>query len=123
MSDHNGRDVAIIGMACRFPQANHPADFWANLQSGRESITAVPPERWPVERYYHPTPGTPGKSVSQWGGFLDDVRGFDAAFFGISPAEAAVMDPQHRLLLEMAYEALESAGYGDERRRAGLRVG
>lgn len=123
MDEQHGRDVAIIGMACRFPQANHPGEFWDNLKAGRECISAVPSDRWPAELYYDPRRGTPGKSISKWGGFLDDVRGFDAAFFGISPGEAAVMDPQHRLLLEMAYEALESAGYGDERRRQGLRVG
>jgi amino acid adenylation domain-containing protein len=123
VNPQNSQAIAIIGMACRFPQAGNPAEFWANLKAGRESITPVPPDRWPVEQYYDPRPGTPGKSISQWGGFVADVRGFDAAFFNISPEEAAVMDPQHRLLLEMAYEALENGGYGDEQRRQGRRVG
>jgi acyl transferase domain-containing protein len=116
------RQIAIIGMACRFPQADNPAEFWSNLVAGRSAIREVPAGRWSPADYYDPTPGRPGKSITKWGSFLDDVRGFDAAFFRIPPAEARIMDPQHRILLELAHECLESAGYSSDR-RSDLRVG
>ncbi|MDQ4075634.1 MAG: polyketide synthase, partial [Chloroflexota bacterium] len=126
MPSESSRAIAILGMACRLPQANTPAQFWSNLTIGKSSIQEVPAERWSVAEYYDPTPGAPGKSMSKWGGFIEGVREFDAAFFDITPDEAAVMDPQHRILLELAYAALESAGYaGDrrKRRRIGVFVG
>ena len=111
--------VAVIGMACRFPGADSPEQFWANLASGVDSVTDVPGERWSVDRLYAQEPGTTqARSTSRWGAFLDDPAGFDAAFFDIDPDEAAVMDPQHRILLEVAHEALERAGYAGERRTA-----
>ena len=73
-------------------------------------VTEVPRDRWDPEEYYDPEPGVPGRSVSKWGAFLDDVAGFDAAFFGITEREATAIDPQHRVLLETAWEAVEHAG-------------
>ncbi|WP_179079496.1 type I polyketide synthase [Streptomyces rectiverticillatus] len=102
--------VAVVGMGCRFPQAAGIDEFWHNLVAGRDCITAVPRERFDIASFHADTPGTPGKTVSRHGGFLDDPFSFDAAFFGISPAEAAGLDPQHRLLLPVVWEALESAG-------------
>ena len=103
--------VAIIGLGCRFPGgANNPELFWELLASGRDAITPVPPDRWPVNDYYDPDPAAPGKINSRYGAFLDQVDQFDAAFFGISPREAVRMDPQQRLFLEVAWEALEDAG-------------
>ena len=102
--------IAIIGMACRFPQADGPAAFWQLLRNGVDAVVEVPPDRWDVETFYSPTPSTPRKMVTRWGGFLEQVDRFDAAFFRISPREAERMDPQQRLLLETAWEALEDAG-------------
>ncbi|GAT11601.1 polyketide synthase pks5 [Mycolicibacterium novocastrense] len=89
-------------------------------------MTEVPPDRWDVEEFYDPEPGVAGRSVSKWGAFLDDVAGFDPEFFGISEREAIALDPQHRLLLENSWEAMEHAGLGPERvreSRTGVFVG
>ncbi|MCC6191418.1 MAG: acyltransferase domain-containing protein, partial [Anaerolineales bacterium] len=103
--------IAIIGMGCRYPNgANSPEAFWELLHTGRDGITEVPPDRWNAGAFYDPQPDRPGKIGTRWGGFLDNVAGFDARFFGIAPQEAAQMDPQQRLLLEVAWEALEAAG-------------
>jgi amino acid adenylation domain-containing protein len=103
--------IAIIGMSCRFPGAENPRAFWRLLRNGVDAITEVPQDRWDVEAFYDPSPGTPGKMNTRWGGFVKGVDLFDPQFFGISPREAAHMDPQQRLLLEGVWEALEDAGY------------
>lgn len=102
--------IAVIGLACRFPQAPSPAAFWRLLLEGRDAVTIVPRDRWDSTAWFDPDPDHSGTTNSRWGGFLDDVRSFDAAFFGVSPREAAAMDPRQRLLLELAWEALEDAG-------------
>jgi acyl transferase domain-containing protein len=102
--------IAIVGLACRFPGAESPDAFWTLLSEGGDAIREVPPDRWDADEYYHAEPGTPGKMCTRWGGFLDGVDGFDAEFFGISAREAAYMDPQQRLVLETAWEALEDGG-------------
>lgn len=103
--------IAIIGMGCRYPNgANSPEAFWELLHTGRDGIIEVPPDRWDAGAFYDPQPDRPGKIGTRWGGFLDNVAGFDARFFGVAPREAAQMDPQQRLLLEVAWEALEAAG-------------
>jgi acyl transferase domain-containing protein len=108
--DAGAEPVAIVGIACRFPGgADSPASFWRNLRDEVDATGDVPPARWPATDYYDPDPGLPGKMISPRGGFLDDVAGFDAAFFGITPREAREMDPQQRLALELAWEALEDA--------------
>jgi len=107
----NKEPIAIIGMACRFPGgANNPEQFWQLLQGGIDAVTEVPSNRWTAEDYYAADLQAPGKMYTTRGGFLDTpVDGFDADFFGISPKEARAMDPQHRLLLEIGWEALEHA--------------
>src|ERR1700745_405259 len=103
--------VAVIGMACRLPGGiDSPERLWEALLRGDDLITEIPSDRWDVDEFYDPEPGVPGRCVSRWGAFLDDVSGFDAAFFGISEQEATSIDPQHRLLLETAWEAVEHAG-------------
>lgn len=106
----NREAIAIIGIGCRFPGAKNPEAFWQLLRDGVDAITEVPTSRWDVEAFYDPTPGTPGKMNTRWGGFLEQVDQFDSQFFSIAPREAATMDPQQRLLLEVAWEALEDAG-------------
>jgi amino acid adenylation domain-containing protein len=108
--------VAIVGVACRFPGgADTPAAFWELLRDGRDAVTAVPADRWPVDVFFDDDPAAPGKMSARHGGFLRGIEEFDAAFFGISPREAASMDPQHRLLLEVAREALTASGQWRER--------
>jgi acyl transferase domain-containing protein/acyl carrier protein len=96
-------DIAIIGMGCRFPGAENPEAFWELLQSGGDAIGEVPGDRWNPHL------------ASHQGGFLSQVQGFDSSFFGIAPSEADQIDPQHRLLLEVAWEALEDAGQPAEK--------
>lgn len=100
--------IAIIGLSCRFPQAEGPQAFWELLRSGVDAITEVPPDRWDVDAFHATEPGA-GKVTTRFGAFLDNVDLFDPAFFGISPREAARMDPQQRILLEVSWEALENA--------------
>ncbi|KAA8967765.1 sulfolipid-1 biosynthesis phthioceranic/hydroxyphthioceranic acid synthase [Mycobacterium sp.] len=103
--------VAVIGMACRLPGGiDSPELLWQALLRGDDLVTEIPADRWDADEYYDPEPGVPGRSVSRWGAFLDDVAGFDSEFFGISEVEAASIDPQHRLLLETCWEAVEHAG-------------
>ncbi|OBJ27432.1 type I polyketide synthase [Mycobacterium sp. 1245801.1] len=108
--------VAVIGMACRLPGGiDSPDQLWEALLRGDDLVTEIPPDRWDADEYYDPEPGVPGRSVSRWGAFIDDVAGFDSEFFGINEREATAMDPQHRLLLETSWEAMEHAGLTRER--------
>ncbi len=103
--------VAVVGIGCRFPgDAAGPDSFWDLLIEGRNAISRIPADRWDADAFYHPDPLTPGRMTTKWGGFVPDIAGFDAEFFGITPREAAAMDPQQRMLLEVAWEALENAG-------------
>ena len=102
--------IAIVGIGCRFPKAKAPLSFWQLLRNGGEGIVPIPKERWDVDAYYNPNPGTPGKMNVRWGAFLEEVDKFDADFFGMSADEIEHTDPQQRLFLEVAWEALENAG-------------
>ena len=102
--------IAIIGIGCRLPGGVcDAASFWSLLRDGRCAIREIPPERWSLEGFWDSTPDLPHRSYSKWGGFLDDIRSFDAAYFGLSPREAEAMDPQQRLLLMTACEAAQDA--------------
>src|ERR1700749_1126388 len=103
--------VAVIGMACRLPGGiASPDRLWEALLRGEDLITEIPPDRWDADEYYDPEPGVPGRSVSRGGAFVDDVGGLDAGVFGMNEREAAAIAPQHRLLLEASWEAVEHAG-------------
>ncbi|WP_240777674.1 type I polyketide synthase, partial [Nonomuraea basaltis] len=117
-----GEPVAVVGIGCRLPGAHGPEAYWELLIEGRDAVGEVPAGRWEAfddgsARTREVLAGT-----TRHGGFLDDVAGFDAEFFGIAPGEAAAMDPQQRLLLETAWEALEHAGIAP-RSLAGTRTG
>ncbi|WP_437952503.1 SDR family NAD(P)-dependent oxidoreductase [Sorangium sp. So ce296] len=102
--------IAVVGMSCRLPGgATSPAAFWELLCEGRHGIREVPAERWDIEAFVHDDVAAPGKMTTRWGGFLDRVDGFDPGFFGMSPREAQQIDPQQRLVLELAWEAIEDA--------------
>ncbi|HEX9985331.1 MAG TPA: SDR family NAD(P)-dependent oxidoreductase [Thermoanaerobaculia bacterium] len=116
------KEIAIVGLAGRYPQAETLQDFWRNLQHGRDCITEVPSDRWNHDLYFDADPAKRGKSYSKWGGFLADVDKFDPLFFNISPREAAAIDPQERLFLQTAWQTIEDAGYTREA-LAGGRVG
>ncbi|UXA08637.1 type I polyketide synthase [Mycobacterium sp. SMC-2] len=103
--------VAVVGIGCRLPgTVSGPESFWQLLVDGRDAVGEVPADRWDADAFYDPDPQAPGRMTTKWGGFVDDVAGFDADFFGITPREAVAMDPQQRMLLEVAWEALEHAG-------------
>ncbi|MBD2091226.1 type I polyketide synthase [Microcoleus sp. FACHB-1515] len=102
--------IAIVGLGCRFPGANNPEAFWQLLRNGVDAIAPIPTDRWNIDDFYAPEPATPGKMNTRYGGFIDRVDQFDPEFFGISPREAERIDPQQRLVLEVAWEALENAG-------------
>src|SRR5438552_11119404 len=115
--------IAIVGMACRFPGGvNDPSSFRELVRDGEDAITEAPEERWNASRFHHPNPGAPGRMVTRWGGFVGNVDMFDAAFFGIAPREAMQIDPQHRWLAEVTWEAMEDAGIPPEQ-LAGSRTG
>ena len=95
--------MAIIGLACRFPGAKNAEEFWQNLTQGKDCIREVPSSRWDYNKYSE-------LPALRWGGFLEDIEGFDSEMFGISEAEASHMDPQQKILLECVHEALENAG-------------
>jgi myxalamid-type polyketide synthase MxaE and MxaD len=102
--------IAIVGLGCRFPGAPGPGAYWRLLARGGDAIVDVPRSRWDNDALYDPDPLGRGTVVTRSGGFLDEVDGFDWRAFGISRREAVYMDPQHRLLLEVSWEALEDAG-------------
>ena len=102
--------IAIIGIGCRFPSAENPDAFWKLLRDGGDAITEVPKERWDVDEFYDRELTTTGKMNTRRGGFLEQIDGFDPEFFEMSAAEAERMDPQQRLVLEVAWETLENAG-------------
>ncbi|KAH6629968.1 polyketide synthase [Chaetomium sp. MPI-SDFR-AT-0129] len=109
--------IAVIGMACRYPQAPSLSEFWRLITSGRNAVGPVPPSRFRAEELWREPKGP------FWGNFVQDPEAFDHRFFQVSAREAASMDPQQRLILQVAYEAIESAGYAGSGRGVQQRVG
>ncbi|MFH9685567.1 amino acid adenylation domain-containing protein [Streptomyces sp. NPDC017413] len=126
--------AAVIGMACRFPGADTPEAFWDLLVDGHDAVAPVPRGRWDDGQEDRPGPrsttsaaapagpAAPTATPKRWAALLEDPAGFDAGYFGIGEDEARALDPQARLFLELAHEALERAGYAGPRRR-GRRIG
>ncbi|MCM1969368.1 type I polyketide synthase [Streptomyces sp. G1] len=122
-SPYGDTDLAVVGLGCRLPGGiASAAGFWELLSRGGDAVTTVPEGRWEPYRQVSPAHAAAVDRAVRHGSFLDDVDGFDAEFFGIAPAEAAEMDPQQRILLEVAWEALEHAGLPADR-LAGSRTG
>ncbi len=117
--------VAIVGMACRLPGANDIEELWDLISSGRSTATRVPQDRVDIEHSFRALQDPKWAAKQQWwGNFISDIGSFDHSFFRMSPREAASMDPQQRILLETAYQAMESSGYlGSHRRETGDPVG
>ncbi|GAA0442331.1 type I polyketide synthase [Streptomyces stramineus] len=103
--------IAVVGTACRLPGGISTTDaLWSALVDGRDLIGELPPDRFDARRWFDPRPLRAGKTYATVGGFLENIQDFDAAYFNVSPREAGRMDPQQRMLLEMAVEALDHAG-------------
>ncbi len=107
-------EVAIVGMACRFPGADSYDEFWNNLIAGKDSIREIPRERWDVDHFYSDSINAPDKAISKWCGVVDGIDEFDNRFFQISPREARNMDPQQRILLEETLHCIEDSGIAPE---------
>ena len=123
MNVENSESIAIVGIGCRLPgDVNGPESYWELLCEGTDALGDIPADRLPIDAFYHPEPGRPGKMYVRRGGFLNGIDQFDAGFFGISPKEASRIDPQQRLTLECAWEALEDAG-ADPVQLAGKKIG
>ncbi|MGW2815622.1 SDR family NAD(P)-dependent oxidoreductase [Streptomyces sp. NPDC001415] len=106
-----GVPIAVVGASCRLPGGISTLDgLWSALVEGRDLVGEVPRDRFDPDRWLDPVAWRPGKTYTVAGGFLDDIHGFDAGYFGMSPREAGRLDPQQRLFLEMAVEALDDAG-------------
>jgi polyketide synthase PksN len=103
-------DTAVVGMALRFPGADDASAFWANLISRKANISIVPEQRWDWCAYWGDPKTEVNRSLSKWGGFIDRVDAFDHQFFGFLPKIVQSMDPQQRIMLEMAWACLEDAG-------------
>lgn len=117
--------VAVVGMGCRLPGANTIEELWSLISSGSSTVTHVPEDRVDIANSFRALQDQKWSSKQQWwGNFISEISAFDHSFFRMSPREAASMDPQQRILLETAYQAMESSGYlGSHRREEGDRVG
>ncbi|XP_033103366.1 LOW QUALITY PROTEIN: reducing polyketide synthase FUB1-like [Anneissia japonica] len=123
--NNNDDQIAIVGIGCRMPGGVTSTDeFWDVLRNGKDCITDVPAGRWSVEKFHDSDQTKPGKMVSGKSGFVDGIEHFDNTFFKTSPKEAASMDPQQRILLEVTHEAFEDAGIiPDDLKSCGVFVG
>ena len=101
--------IAVVGISGRFPQSRTLNEFWKLLSNGHNAVTEIPDERWKVGDYYDPDRNKPEKTNQRHAAFLEDIHDFDPLFFNISPAEAMEMSPSQKLIMELAYEAIESS--------------
>lgn len=113
-ADYSDKTIAIIGMACKFPGASSKADFWKNQRDCRNQISIIPQDRWQWENVHGDPIREAARSCSKWGAFMQDIELFDPSYFNISPSEAELMDPQHRIFLQAVWDAIFDAGYTPE---------
>src|SRR5690625_1783244 len=120
----NKESIAVIGYSCRFPsEAGDPEGFWKVLENGRDTATKIKEDRFDYKKYYSENPEDEGKMITQYGSFLkEDIKTFDNIHFGLTALEASSIDPQHRLLLEVSWEAMENAALNMEKLK-GSRTG
>ncbi|WP_422647494.1 SDR family NAD(P)-dependent oxidoreductase [Actinoalloteichus caeruleus] len=118
-----GDTVALVGMACRFPGGSDSPDaYWRLLVEGTDPVTDVPAGRWDAAAYHDPDRAAPGRAYTQRAAYLPDIADWDATLFGYTAREAVRLDPQHRMVLELVWSALEDAGLSADRVR-GSRTG
>lgn len=114
-NDSSLEPIAIVGIGCRFPGGAHtPSSLWDLLKQPRQVASPIHKGRWNLDKFYHPTGTHHGTTNVTESYFLDedvDIRHFDTHFFQVGTAEAEAMDPQHRMLLEVVYEAMEDGGF------------
>ncbi len=125
-SDRSQVEVAVVGIGCRFPDADDAHSFWTNIRAGRASFRDVPADRWDHRAFYSTSQRDIDKTWTAKGGFIEDVRSFPALHFGIPPRRLEVMDPQHRLLVEATRVAVQDGGYelrAFDRARTGVFTG
>jgi acyl transferase domain-containing protein/surfactin synthase thioesterase subunit len=118
--------IAIVGMSCRFPQADNLQDFWKLLSEGKDTITEIPAERWNSSDYYDPDLTASRKTNQRHASLLKNIHDFDPLFFAISPAEATDMNPSQKLMLELVWEAIENSSMPYKKvqgRKIGVYVG
>ena len=122
---YKSSDIAIVGLAGRYPNAETLDQFWNNLSEGVDSISEVPKDRWEHDQFFNEDKNALGKTYGKWGGFIKGMDEFDPLFFSISPLEAEILDPQERIFLQCAYHTLEDACYTREElnRRHGGKIG
>ncbi|WP_299608347.1 SDR family NAD(P)-dependent oxidoreductase [uncultured Aquimarina sp.] len=110
-STEESQRIAIVGMSGRYPKSKNLNEFWENLSQGLDCISEVSKDRWDVEKYYKKDGEKTGDIYCKWLGELEDIDKFDPLFFNISPTEAILMDPQHRIFLQECWRSIEDAGY------------
>ncbi|XP_052071602.1 uncharacterized protein LOC127709936 [Mytilus californianus] len=107
-------EIAIVGIACRFPGADDIDEFWKVLKNGEDHVQDIPKERWDIQHIEIPDVDDEWKDHASKSGLIKDYDKWDNKFFGISDSEAGWMDPQQCLALEVAYSALEDGGFTRE---------
>ena len=125
-SDRSQVEVAVVGIGCRFPDADDAHTFWTNIRAGRASFRDVPADRWDHRAFYSTSQRDIDKTWTAKGGFIEDIRSFPALHYGIPPRRLEVMDPQHRLLVEATRVAVQDGGYelrAFDRARTGVFTG
>ncbi len=110
-SSEDEQDIAIIGMQALFPHSDDLTSFWQQMMDGKDFVTEIPPSRWNWQDYFGDSTNHTDKTNSKWGSFINQIDQFDAGFFNLSTREANLMDPQHRLFLEIVWKTIEDAGY------------